>query len=155
MGRLRVAVAVIFLVLFLVAIQKKPLPPAPEPAPQQCPPPKQIKRVIGNEFELEVIRLTNRERTSRGLRPLEIVPSLMTDARNWSNVQATRGRMFHSRMGHGENVAWNYNTPESVMTAWMNSPGHRRNILNPRYTMIGVGGVTGRNGAIYSTQCFE
>lgn len=154
MGRLRVAVAVVFLVLFLVAIQKKPLPPAPEPAPQQCPPPKQIKRVIGNEFELEVIRLTNRERTSRGLRPLEIVPSLMTDARNWSNVQATRGRMFHSRMGHGENVAYGQRNPAEVMQAWMTSPGHRRNILNPRYSQIGVGSVN--NGrSIYWTQCFE
>jgi uncharacterized protein YkwD len=153
MGRLRLAVAVLLLGSCLVLIQKAP----PEPPVQKCPPPKtvRVKPKQGNEFEQEVIRLTNIERTSRGLRPLEVVPALMTDARAWSGVQASRGRMFHSKMGHGENVAVNYNTPQSVMTAWMNSPGHRRNILNPRYRYIGVGGVTGSGGRIYSTQCFE
>jgi uncharacterized protein YkwD len=152
MGRLRLAVAVLLLGSCLVLIQKAP----PEPPVQKCPPPKtvRVKPKQGNEFEQEVIRLTNIERTSRGLRPLEVVPALMLDGQNWSKNQASRGRMYHSRMGHGENVAYGQRTPQEVMRAWMTSPGHRRNILNPRYTQIGVGSVS--NGrSIYWTQVFE
>ena len=153
MGRLRV-VAVLLLVaagLMLVS-QPKPEPPPPPPTPQ---PVKRAPKYPLSPFEKEVIRITNVERTSRGLRPLEVTQPLMNDARAWSDVQASRGRMFHSKMGHGENVAVGYNTPQAVMTAWMNSPGHRRNILNPRYSYIGVGGTEGSGGRIYSTQCFE
>ena len=41
----------------------------------------------------------------------------------------------------GENIAIGYATPEAVVNAWMNSPGHRANILNPSYTQLGVGYV--------------
>jgi uncharacterized protein YkwD len=151
MVRLRLAVAASLLGFCFLLIQRKP----PEPPAQQCPPRiVRVKPKQGNEFELEVIRLTNIERTTRGLRPLEVVPALMTDGRNWSNNQASRGRMYHSRMGHGENVAYGQRTPQEVMRAWMTSPGHRRNILNSRYTQIGVGSVN--NGrSIYWTQVFE
>jgi uncharacterized protein YkwD len=78
---------------------------------------------------------------------------MMSDARNWSHVQA-KSRMHHSRMGYGENVAYGQDTPQEVMQAWMNSRGHRANILNGRYSTIGVGAVnSGR--AIFWTQVFE
>jgi uncharacterized protein YkwD len=150
MGRLRIVVALLLLVLGISLIGKKP---KPAPEPQQCRP-VPVQQYPISPYEKEVIRLTNIERTSRGLQPLKVTEPLMRDAQKWSGVQASRGRMFHSKMGHGENVAWNYNTPESVMNAWMNSPGHRRNILNPRYRQIGVGAVTSSRG-IYATQCFE
>ncbi|MBM0239775.1 CAP domain-containing protein [Micromonospora sp. ATA32] len=53
---------------------------------------------------------------------------------------------------YGENVAWNQKTPAAVMDAWMNSPGHRANILNCGFTEIGVGIATS-NGP-YWTQDF-
>ncbi|MNR50485.1 Cysteine-rich secretory protein family protein [compost metagenome] len=43
----------------------------------------------------------------------------------------------------GENIAKGQRTPEEVVKDWMNSPGHRKNILNPHYTMIGVGYFSG------------
>ena len=56
----------------------------------------------------------------------------------------------------GENIAKGYSTPERVVDAWMNSPGHRANILNPSYTMIGVGYVYDpyTTDANYWTQVF-
>ena len=45
----------------------------------------------------------------------------------------------------GENIAAGQQTPEEVVTAWMNSEGHRKNILNPNFTKLGVGYVTGGN----------
>ena len=150
MSRLRV-VAVLLLVAAGLMLVSQPKPEPPPPTPQ---PVKRAPKYPLSPYEREVIRLTNLQRTSRGLRPLDVVPALMSDARAWSGVQASRGRMFHSKMGHGENVAYGQRTPQEVMTAWMNSPGHRRNILNSRYTQIGVGSVD--NGrSIYWTQVFE
>ena len=149
MNRLRVVAALLLLALGLYLFTQPP--PAPKPVIQ---PVKRAPKYPLSPFEKEVIQLTNLQRTSRGLRPLEVTQPLMNDARAWSDVQASRGRMFHSKMGHGENVAYGQRTPQEVMTAWMNSPGHRRNILNSRYTQIGVGSVN--NGrSIYWTQVFE
>ena len=51
----------------------------------------------------------------------------------------------------GENIAQGYTTPEAVVKGWMNSPGHRANILNESYTKIGVGYEANGN---YWTQLF-
>ena len=53
----------------------------------------------------------------------------------------------------GENIAWGQRTPEAVMKAWMNSSGHRANILNEKFTSIGVGCYE-QNGVLYWTQLF-
>ena len=57
-------------------------------------------------------------------------------------------------MSAGENIAYGQRTPEEVMNAWMNSQGHRENILNSRYTSIGVGCYQSSNGTLYWTQLF-
>ncbi|WP_235433275.1 CAP domain-containing protein [Protofrankia coriariae] len=54
----------------------------------------------------------------------------------------------------GENVAAGQNSPAEVMDGWMNSPGHRRNILNGEFTQIGVGYARGGSYGIYWTQVF-
>ena len=54
----------------------------------------------------------------------------------------------------GENIAWGYRTPEAVMTAWMNSPGHRANILNCKAKAVGVGLARKADGTPYWTQVF-
>jgi uncharacterized protein YkwD len=51
--------------------------------------------------------------------------------------------------GIGENIAAGFNTPTEVMRSWMNSDDHRRNILDPKYTHIGVGYIDG--GSQYGT----
>jgi uncharacterized protein YkwD len=108
---------------------------------------------VGSEFEREVVRLTNAERVRRGLRPLTINSKMMADAHKWSVIQAG-SRMHHSRMGYGENVAWNQKSPSEVVNVWMNSRGHRANILNSGYTEIGTGYARGARGHMW-TQVFR
>jgi uncharacterized protein YkwD len=153
---LALVVAVLLLIWFAPPPAKTKLPPQERPfrIPTQDNKCELKPKPVGSPYEIEVARLVNLERAARGLQPLKISGRLMLDARGWSQNQASRRRMYHSRMGYGENVAYGQSSPREVMTAWMNSRGHRNNILNSRYTTIGVGAVT--NGrTIYWTQVFQ
>lgn len=119
-------------------------------------------------YEQEVIRLVNVERTKAGLKALTEDWELsrvaryksqdMHDLRYFSHTSPTYGSPFdmmkafgiHYRTA-GENIAMGYRTPAAVVQGWMNSPGHRANILNASYTKIGVGYVASGN---YWTQHF-
>lgn len=116
-----------------------------------------------------VVELVNEERAKAGLNPLalkketeaaaliraqEIVTSFShtrPDGRAFSTVLTDNKIPFR---GAGENIAWGQKTPEEVMNAWMNSDGHRANILNAKYTEIGVGYYQSANGRSYWTQLF-
>ncbi|MEW1587456.1 CAP domain-containing protein [Micromonospora vinacea] len=117
----------------------------------------------------EVVDLVNAERAKAGCKALSIDTKLMTAAQRHSQDQADHKNMSHTgsdgsnagtrldRVGYtwrtyGENVAWNQQTPAAVMDAWMNSSGHRANILNCAFTEIGVG-IANSNGP-YWTQVF-
>ncbi|PZG19858.1 hypothetical protein C1I95_10710 [Micromonospora craterilacus] len=117
----------------------------------------------------QVVELANAERAKAGCGALSVDEKLMTAAQRHSQDQADNRNMSHTgsdgsdpgeridRVGYvwrtyGENVAWNQKTPAAVMDAWMNSPGHRANILNCAFTEIGVG-VASSNGP-YWTQVF-
>ncbi|RQW98995.1 CAP domain-containing protein, partial [Micromonospora globispora] len=117
----------------------------------------------------EVVDLVNAERAKAGCKALTINDKLMLAAQRHSQDQADHQTMSHDgsdgsdvgdrldRVGYdwrayGENVAWNQQTPEAVMDAWMNSPGHRANILNCSFTEIGVG--VARSNGPYWTQDF-
>lgn len=119
-------------------------------------------------YEKEVIRLVNKERTSRSLPALKEDWQLSRVARYksedmrvknyFSHTSPTYGSPFEmmrsfgiSYRSAGENIAKGQRTPEAVVEAWMNSPGHRANILNSSYTHIGVGYV--KDGNIW-TQMF-
>ena len=119
-------------------------------------------------YEQEVIRLTNVERAKYGLAPLTEDWELsrvaryksqdMHDRRYFDHTSPTYGTPFQmmkafglSYRSAGENIAMGYRTPQSVVTGWMNSSGHRANILNSSYTKIGVGYVADGN---YWTQQF-
>jgi len=108
------------------------------------------------EFESQVVELTNQERANHGLEPLEIDPQLSEVAEAKSNDMAENGYFSHNSptygspfdMMHsfgvdyqtaGENIARGQSTAQQVVDGWMNSPGHRENILNPDFTHIGVG----------------
>ncbi|SCL21237.1 Uncharacterized conserved protein YkwD, contains CAP (CSP/antigen 5/PR1) domain [Micromonospora rhizosphaerae] len=116
-----------------------------------------------------VVDLVNAERTKAGCKALTIDDKLMLAAQRHSQDQADHQTMTHDgsdgsdvgdrldRVGYdwrsyGENVAWNQQTPAAVMDAWMNSPGHRANILNCSFTEIGVG--VARSNGPYWTQDF-
>ena len=119
-------------------------------------------------FESEVVRLVNEQRVQNGLKPLTENWELsrvaryksqdMVDNRYFSHTSPTYGTPFQmikafglSFRTAGENIAYGRRTPQAVVNAWMNSSGHRANILNASYTQIGVGYVA--NGH-YWTQMF-
>ena len=119
-------------------------------------------------FESEVIRLVNEQRVQNGLKPLTANWELsrvaryksqdMVDNRYFSHTSPTYGTPFQMMRSFGlnfrtagENIAYGQRTPQAVVNGWMNSSGHRANILNASYTQIGVGYVV--NGH-YWTQMF-
>ena len=119
-------------------------------------------------FENEVIRLVNEIRVENGLKPLTTNWELSRIARYksedmsankyFSHTSPTYGTPFQmirafglSYRSAGENIAYGQRTPAAVVNAWMNSSGHRANILNASYTQIGVGYCANGN---YWTQMF-
>lgn len=129
------------------------------PVEQQVPKQEQQnqEQVEGlSEFEQEVVELTNNERAKNGLSPLQADPELSRVAREKSRDMSARNYFDHNSPTYGspfdmmesygityqaagENIAKGQRTPQEVVTAWMNSPGHRANILNGNFTHIGSG----------------
>ncbi|MEA5135441.1 MAG: SafA/ExsA family spore coat assembly protein [Candidatus Fimivivens sp.] len=120
------------------------------------------------EYETEVLRLVNIERANNGLKPLTMNWELSRVARYKSQDMHDRGYFSHTSPTYGspfdmmtkfgisyrtagENIAMGYKTPQAVVTGWMNSPGHRANILNGSFTQMGVGYVASGS---YWTQMF-
>ena len=73
------------------------------------------------------------------------------DGRSFSTALTDRGIRYYNA---GENIAWGQQSPEEVMQAWMNSEGHRANILNPKFTKLGIGHTTDAAGRQYWSQLF-
>lgn len=136
-----------------------------DPAPPPPPPPTDC---AGPE-EAEVIRLANEARGA-SLTTLECDPDMARTARLHSQDMCDQGYFSHTGLDGrspfdrmrdegvsyrtaGENIAAGQRTPDAVHTAWMNSAGHRRNILNGAYGRIGVGYVS-CGGRPYWTQVF-
>lgn len=106
-------------------------------------------------FEAEVLALVNAERSKENLSALSFDARLQASAEAHSLDMATndcfqhnscngtdwdvRVRGYYPDGGFGENIAAGYTTPEAVVAVWMNSPGHRANILNSDYLGIGIG----------------
>ena len=121
-----------------------------------------------NDYELEVIRLVNEIRRQYGLGELSVDVELSRVARIKSQDMRDKGYFSHTSPTYGspfemmktfgiryrtagENIAVGYRSPQSVVDGWMNSEGHRRNILNGSFTRIGMGYVADGN---YWTQMF-
>ncbi len=119
-------------------------------------------------FESEVVRLVNNIRRQNGLSPLTQDWELSRVARYKSQDMRDKGYFSHTSPTYGspfqmirafglsyrtagENIARGYSTPQAVVNGWMNSSGHRANILNPSFTKIGVGYVASGH---YWTQMF-
>lgn len=132
---------------------------------------RRSRRRLRSSFELEVIRLVNQVRGNAGLHPLTINSTLSAAARLKSTDMRNNNYFSHTspiygtpeqllqRFGVdyrslGENIAGGQPTPKDVMRAWMNSPGHRANILDPEFTDIGVGYAKGGSLRHYWTQIF-
>ena len=121
-----------------------------------------------SDYEKEVVELINEIRKEYGLSELKINTELcavaraksqdMKDNNYFSHTSPTYGSPFDmmktfgiSYRTAGENIAMGYSTPKAVVNAWMNSEGHRANILNGSYKEIGMGHVSNGN---YWTQMF-
>ncbi len=122
-------------------------------------------------LEDEVVRLVNVERAKYGLSPLAKNWQAARVARIKSQDMIDRGYFAHQSPAYGspfnmmenfglkfsaaaENIAMGQKTPAEVMRGWMNSPGHRANILSRTVTQIGVGAAKAHNGTLYWTQMF-
>ncbi|MCA0746531.1 sporulation protein, partial [Clostridioides difficile] len=120
-------------------------------------------------YQKEVVDLVNIERAKAGLNPLTLDSSIsnvatkksqdMIDNNYFSHNSPTYGSPFDmlkkfgiSYKTAGENIAMGQKTPKEVVNAWMNSEGHRKNIMNPNFSKIGVGVAQKSGGSIYWTQ---
>lgn len=123
-----------------------------------------------SSMETEVLRLVNIERQKQGLSPLKLSSELskvakmksqdMADKNYFDHTSPTYGSPFDMMKQFGikyttagENIAKGYNSAEAVMNGWMNSPGHKANILSSNFGTLGVGYVN-QGGTTYWTQMF-
>ncbi|MFE3494601.1 sigma-70 family RNA polymerase sigma factor [Streptomyces sp. NPDC059169] len=145
----------------------KPTPkPTPKPKPEQADPPP----VTGGSRAQQVLGLVNTERSKAGCGPLRSNDKLATAAQRHSDDMAARGFFDHTNPDgsdpgdritaagyqwstYGENIARGQQSPSSVMDSWMNSPGHRANILNCSFKELGVG-IHDGSGGPWWTQAF-
>ena len=135
-------------------------------------PAKQPSAGVVASYPAEVVRLTNVQRAANGCPALRIDERLVAAARahsadmvgqhffshtgsDGSNFVAREVAAGYPRKGaSAENIAWGYRTPKAVVDGWMNSPGHRANILNCGSLAVGVGIAYTSGGAPYWTQDF-
>lgn len=143
--------------------------PTPSSSPSTPPP---SAGTVGTAEENEVVRLTNAERAKGGCGPLKHDPQLRAAAfghsddmakNNYFDHDSRDGRSFMDRIkaagftggsAWAENIAFGQPSPASVVEGWMKSSGHRANIMNCRFTLIGVGAAKNAQGRIYWTQDF-
>ncbi|MDR0861728.1 MAG: CAP domain-containing protein [Oscillospiraceae bacterium] len=122
-------------------------------------------------FERQVAELVNKQRVSAGLAPLKenwevarvarYKSQDMINKKYFAHESPTYGSAFRMMetfgikfTAGGENIAYGQKSPAEVMKAWMNSPGHRANIMSRTYNQLGVGVAKAANGTFYWTQMF-
>lgn len=115
-------------------------------------------------YAQRVLDATNKERTSRGLRALSFSACADGYADSWARALSIAGTLSHQPLSPilitckarsvGENVAYGNVSAEEMVRMWMNSAGHRANILNAGFTHIGIGDVTTSTGRVYGVQVF-
>lgn len=147
----------------------KPGKPIVTPGPEEKPGTGTTDPGQQSGYAEEVVRLVNQERGKMGLKPVTMTANVKAAAQvrakeiqtSFSHTRPD-GRNFQTALqeqnvsfrGNGENIAWGQKSPEQVMSVWMNSEGHRKNIMNPNFTTIGVGYAQSANGTNYWTQLF-
>ncbi|MGW0363215.1 CAP domain-containing protein [Streptomyces sp. NPDC002990] len=137
--------------------QQPAKPPVPTKKPQEpAPAPAKTTAAPATGAAAEVLALVNQERAAAGCPAVSLNAKLTRAAQDHSQDMAAHSNMSHTgsdgsdpgqritRAGYawstyGENVAYGYSTAQKVMEGWMNSPGHRQNILNCSFKEIGIG----------------
>lgn len=115
-------------------------------------------------YERRVVVRTNRARARHDLSPLYQRRCVDRFANRWARHLAHTQTLVHQDLAPilstcglgrvGENIAYGYQSPKAVVAAWMHSAGHRANILEHRYQLIGVGAATDDDGTYWVSQVF-
>jgi uncharacterized protein YkwD len=132
--------------------------------------PAQAAAPTTQQLQTDIVTATNRWRAKVGCPQLRVDPALVKAARNHSAWMARTGTFSHVGSANSsfvtrvkaagysaplaENIAWGYRTGAQVVTAWMNSPAHKANIVNCKAKAVGVGAIYAANGTPYYTQEF-
>ena len=142
-------------------------PPSPQPTPTPIPNAPNVCSSAETQVIYELCELTNYERTSRGIPALTLEPlrsevmqlhvEEMEEYRYLSHTN-NQGQSPFDRLravqifykAAGENIAASQATPRNVVDAWMNSPGHRRNMLDPIFRRLGLGHKNNYWGQIFT-----
>lgn len=169
-----------FLAIAITAVMMMLVLPASSPAlargAASCTTAFAVPAAVGqSRVRVATLCLINQERAARGMRPLRRHGALAAAAARHSADMAARNYFAHDTMGGGrftnrimaaryirpnirwavgENLAWGTGhlaTPASIVEAWMRSPGHRANILNPSYREIGIGVAAQGAKTLYTT----
>ncbi|WIM67359.1 CAP domain-containing protein [Corynebacterium breve] len=148
---------IIALILSLVPGAGAPDAAVPAPAPVVS---------QGSVTQSDLIAETNRARVAEGLAPLKPMNEINNIAQNWANNMAKRDVLVHSSDYHAQYPQGWTKAAENILTTgahadadymidmWLNSPGHRQNMMNPAITHVGVGIATTNDGQQYAVQNF-
>jgi uncharacterized protein YkwD len=144
--------------------------PAQTPTPRGQAPAKGEAAPELTKDEQAIVDFTNAERQAAGLKPLKANAKLMAAARGHAVNMAAQNTLDHKLDGKdmvdrikaadykyrsaGENIAFNYDTPKACVQGWMDSPGHKRNILTEGFEEIGVSLAKNKKGEWYWVQVF-
>lgn len=145
--------------------------PTPDPDPTPEPPPDSAMSAVEYAMAQEVLELVNQERAAQGLAALQwhegaaevaYAHSVDMDVRDFFDHTNPDDELPWDRLAAagityrtaGENIAWGYRSPDGVMAAWMDSDGHRANILRTSFTHIGIGVHAPQGGSVWWTQVF-
>ncbi|WP_286930117.1 MULTISPECIES: CAP domain-containing protein [Aeromicrobium] len=137
---------------FLVALALVVVPAAP-----------QASAMSNATFGKKLHQQTNTSRAFRDIKKLKYQKCIDRYAQRQANRMAKKRKIYHQDLGPilracdlsrvGENVATGFTSPKANVKAWLKSPGHRRNMLNRKYTRLGIG-VAKAGGRTYTVQVF-
>lgn len=140
--------------------------PAAKPAPKAKPkpPPPPPSGGSNSAYESRILVLVNAQRASHSLAALAMASCADSYAETWSAHLAAIGALVHQSMGTllsgchaqtvGENIGYGSVSADAMMAMWMASPSHRANLLDRRFTSIGIGAVQTPSGVWYAVQDF-
>lgn len=161
---------ILFIFLFLVGCTNQSSTPQYDPVDwnsqpssdsERFSPPTENSNEIPSTLQI-LLKLHNDQRELKGRAGLQLDSYLCQYAQKHAEWMAGRNNLKHSDinalMGKyyaaGENIAWNQQNEKEVVTAWMNSPGHRDNIMNRSFTKVGFGVAYNSKGEPYWCTCF-
>jgi uncharacterized protein YkwD len=121
-------------------------------APEAAPKSKELELL---PIEQNIIHFTNLERVKYGLPALEVDPELMESARQHATWMTLNQRLVHTSRPVAENIAMGQRDSQDALRSWMNSSGHRANILSRGHLRIGVAAFRTESGTIFWCQQFR